>query len=155
MLILIKVITFLMKNLLHLLFLPLILAGCAPTGDWNQDTFFFSPALAEKRLDTMRFELHQIRAETAAANGQAREVEGRLAAAKTERKISEADLKAMQRSVQEMERKEDKLVRRLNTLRSADALITGEEVKTERELEQLRRKVTKMRADLLLILQHR
>lgn len=52
---------------LPLLLILFLLPGCTSTGDWREDSIFFSPRLAEQNLQRKRSELRREQAGTAAA----------------------------------------------------------------------------------------
>lgn len=81
----------------------LFITGCAPTGDWNQDTLFFSPRMGIDRLSAMRAEVDHIRDQTTASRQKTAVLESRLRQKLASKRATEAEHQALRREIEKLE----------------------------------------------------
>ena len=131
------------------------LTGCVATGDWNEDSLFFSRPLAEQRLGVMQAELNDIQAQTVRLSSQTALIKSRLNQAKSENTTNHQRLSLLQKQVTEMEQESSRLNHELRGLN----ITRDEQLQRRRQLENqimiLEGEILQLRAELLLLLQHR
>lgn len=137
-----------------LLCLALVLFGCTPTGDWNKDSIFFSPELADQRLAQQQRQLDVAQEQLEALRRQTSSLQGAIQQAKRATSLRKEDLAKYQREV-------DGLAKQLAAMRaelSHNTAVNAQQVATrdalQQEVQRLDVRIQQLRADLFILLEH-
>jgi peptidoglycan hydrolase CwlO-like protein len=130
-----------------------LVAGCA-TGDWNEDSIFFSRTVADQRLAAERQEVDRAQKQLDDLRTRTESLQQAIGELKESNRVRRQDLASYQRQV-------DQLSKRLATMRGelarevaagAEQAATHDALQTE--IEQLDARIQEMRRQLLLLLEN-
>jgi septal ring factor EnvC (AmiA/AmiB activator) len=127
---------------------PFLLASCAATGDWEEDSLFFSDQMGGQRLAGMRMQLDGIRSQTAQYRQKATGLERTVATASASRHTTETEVRQIRA---EIDRLEQDLENQRRSLRRIDSTNSGfadrvHGLETDVSVQQLR--ISRLRAQL-------
>lgn len=127
-------------------------AGCAMTGDWNQDSIFFSRELADERLAAERAHVSRLEAELADLEVEIERLQHVVDRARIVLKSRGRELVQYQQRIRRLSGRLEVLQRQVAQEGAADAQLTRRQAEARREITDLEREIGDLRRDLLILL---
>ena len=138
-----------------ILLLTLLLAGCTTTGDWNEDTIFYSPKKGDRRLAAMEANLRSIEHQDEVAHAESRRLQGSVTAAENARARDRAEAERLREEVSELEVELTQAKRKLAQARVANEPNATELAELQGKIIDLRSSISRKRVRLNEIIPRR
>lgn len=136
-----------------MLLLVAVLGGCT-TGDWNEDSLFFSRKLADQTLADQRAEVQRKRTQLVELQDRASLLEREIEEAKRANEVRDEDLARYRRRVDALSRQLSALKAELGKATTSAAARTQAQADLQLEIDRLEKRVRDMRRDLLVLLEN-
>lgn len=150
-----KLVSYMSVNSLLGIMASVLMAGCAPTGNWNDDTIFFSPPLARQSLEAKRAEIDSIRANTERCRMETAYLERKVAEASSVKRVSEKELDALRQDLTVLEEQLAKDNQKLEAMHAGNTELASRVQEIENDIAARRLKISRLRAQLALAMSTR
>lgn len=143
------------NNLCATLLILLVFVGCAPTGNWEEDTIFFSPEMGTQRLAAMRANIEKIEEDTDRIRRKASGLEHQIATASASKKSVQSDSARIRTELDIMEKQLDRGRAELNRLNASNSEYASRATALQASIAEHQARVTRLRAQLALAISTR
>ena len=142
-----------MRRQLGVLWLLVLTTGCA-TGDWNEDSIFFRPSFADRRLHAELQQANRAHARLAELGDRTTSLARALERIKQSNVERTETLVRCRREIEHLSAQLAELRRQVDGATAARAEHQAARDSVQLEIERLERRIREMRRDLLILLEN-